>query len=371
GGTSTLDISGAGSQVAVTGQALLGFGGDAEVNITSGGNLTAADMVIASDDGSDSTVTVGSSGSIDVTSQLTIGDSGAAELVVDSGGSVSTATGVLAENHTTQGGNSAVLTINSGGTVSSTGDWTVAARNYDGTINVNGGQFSSQGSVTVGQSSGFASTGEMVLNGNADVDVANTLRFEETGILTMNSGRLTVQDLVFVSGAEFNFTGGALEASTIEFDVVNDGGRLEPGESPGVLNITGDYFQTVNGVLEIEIGGTNQGIDYDLLSVDGDLELGGTLELMLIDSFLPPLNTSFDVLDWTGSISGTFDNVYSLGATWDLSQLYTDGTVTLIGYDDMGVAPANTGNYGVPLPGSAWLLLAGLGFVLRRRFRIH
>ncbi|MGB0722202.1 MAG: beta strand repeat-containing protein [Gammaproteobacteria bacterium] len=368
GGTSTLDISGAGSQVAVTGQALLGFGGDAEVNITSGGNLTAANLVIASDDGSDSTVTVGSSGSIDVTSQLTIGDSGAAALVVDNGGSVSTATGVLAENHTTEGSNSAVLTINSGGSVSSTGDWTVAARNYDGTIDVNGGQFSTLGSVTLGQGSGFASNGEMILNGNADVDIADTLLLEETGILTMNSGRLTVDTLYFSNGSQFNFTGGALEATTIDGDVANDAGRVEPGESPGILAINGNYYQGANAVLEIEIGGTNQGVDFDLLTVDGDLELGGTLELMLIDAFIPPINTSFDILDWTGAITGTFDNVYSLGATWDLSQLYTDGIVTLVGYDDMGVAPANTGNYdatGVPVPGSAWLLLAGLGLAPR------
>jgi hypothetical protein len=65
--------------------------------------------------------------------------------------------------------------------------------------------------------------------------------------------------------------------------------------------------------LEIEIGGINQGVDYDFLKVtgSGDVSLSGTLDLSLVNTFTPDLDDVFTILTTTGTITGTFDNASS------------------------------------------------------------
>ncbi len=65
----------------------------------------------------------------------------------------------------------------------------------------------------------------------------------------------------------------------------------------------------------------------------GQLMLGGTLQVLLINNFHPALGNTFAILDW-GSLAGTFSTMQlpalnngPLG--WDTSQLYTMGTLTV------------------------------------------
>ena len=64
--------------------------------------------------------------------------------------------------------------------------------------------------------------------------------------------------------------------------------------------------------------------------------LGGTLELDYVGAYDPAslLGDSFQVFDWTGvSPTGAFANISSnlpAGYSWDTSQLYSTGDVTLI-----------------------------------------
>ena len=37
-----------------------------------------------------------------------------------------------------------------------------------------------------------------------------------------------------------------------------------PGSSPGILTVKGNYVQSETGILEIEVGGTEAGVEYDL-----------------------------------------------------------------------------------------------------------
>jgi len=65
---------------------------------------------------------------------------------------------------------------------------------------------------------------------------------------------------------------------TVEFDIVNEG-EMSPGDAPGViadLTVSGNYQQTENGILRIELGeaGTS-----DTLMVTGIADLGGTLHV--------------------------------------------------------------------------------------------
>ncbi len=67
---------------------------------------------------------------------------------------------------------------------------------------------------------------------------------------------------------------------------------------------------------------------------------------MLIDDFAPALGDRFDVLDW-GTLVGAFDTVLlpalSEGLAWDDSQLYVDGTLSVVA----GLLPGDYNTDGV------------------------
>jgi len=113
-----------------------------------------------------------------------------------------------------------------------------------------------------------------------------------------------------------------------------------------VLHIDGIYTQAAAGKLQIELGGTTAGTNYDQLLVSGAVSLAGTLQVSLINSFSPAVGNSFDILDW-GSRSGRFSSLelppLAAGLMWNASQLYTNGilSVTLVGdYNGNGVVDA-------------------------------
>ncbi len=83
----------------------------------------------------------------------------------------------------------------------------------------------------------------------------------------------------------------------------------------------------------IEIGGLTRGTQFDAILSSGNVSLGGILQISLVNNFTPQLGQSFDIFD-LGSQSGTFSTLQlptlsggPLG--WDISQLYTTGTLTV------------------------------------------
>ena len=76
-------------------------------------------------------------------------------------------------------------------------------------------------------------------------------------------------------------------------DVLNTGGNLHPGFSPGTLTIDGTYTQT-GGELELEIGGENAG-EYDVLDAAlGATFLGGTIRFERLNNFEGVLGAQLD-----------------------------------------------------------------------------
>lgn len=88
--------------------------------------------------------------------------------------------------------------------------------------------------------------------------------------------------------------------------LVNDGVLELHSSLAGDVRID-SFEQTTTGVLGIQIGDILPG-DYDVLTVDGNAELGGTLNVSLINNFEPILGNSFTILQNVfGNISGQFD----------------------------------------------------------------
>lgn len=77
-------------------------------------------------------------------------------------------------------------------------------------------------------------------------------------------------------------------------------GTLSPGDPPGSMNIDGDLNLQSDGLLVIEIAGVNSASDYDVLIVSGIADLAGTLEIKLVDGFVPGDTDTFDFLSALG-----------------------------------------------------------------------
>ncbi|HEX4415288.1 MAG TPA: hypothetical protein VH107_16770 [Lacipirellulaceae bacterium] len=117
------------------------------------------------------------------------------------------------------------------------------------------------------------------------------------------------------------------------FDNVTFAGTFSPGFSPTTSYVGNVGFASSN-TLVMEIGGTTAGSQYDRLVSSGQLALGGTLQLALISGFTPAAGQSFNLFDWQ-SIVGAFGSlslpVLDSGLTWDTSQLYSTGVVSVVG----------------------------------------
>jgi hypothetical protein len=119
-------------------------------------------------------------------------------------------------------------------------------------------------------------------------------------------GTLTANGGIAVSG------GSAFGSGTI-IGAVTSSGTITPADSSavtGILTVKGPYTQQPTGTLDISIGGTKAGSQYDQLNVtnSNSAKVNGTLNLSLINGFVPAIGTTFDILN-ASSVSGTFSTV--------------------------------------------------------------
>lgn len=166
-----------------------------------------------------------------------------------------------------------------------------------------------------------------------------------------------------ISTTNVNLSGGTLGGNgTINGNVSNTGGAINPGLSPGKIQINGTYAQSSGGTLNIELGGHAQGSQYDLLSISSTATLGGTLNVSLLNSFFPTNGDIFQVMTY-GSHTGTFSFItgLNLGNGITLTPIYNPGDFEL---KATGTAVAAT-----PEPSSVAFLLTGLSVLglYRRR----
>jgi hypothetical protein len=189
-----------------------------------------------------------------------------------------------------------------------------------------------------------------------------------TGNYTLSGGLLDATDIVVNVGGSFSFEGGTLVVDNFTGELINTGGILAPGNSPGTTVITSDYTQLVDGIFEVEIGGFLQGVEYDWLNVGGSAILGGTLDVSLFDFgsglFEPSLGDSFDILT-AETIEGEFD-ILTLallgdGLKWDVDYIL----------DDFGTDFVRLTISQVPIPAAVWLFGSGMigliGIAIRKK----
>lgn len=154
-------------------------------------------------------------------------------------------------------------------------------------------------SVSGSTSDGFSTQGSQAAATGASV-------FRQTG------GSVNLKGIRLTGPVILN--GGVLQGhGTIDGDLTNDGGFIAPGNSTGVIGVTGNFTQTANGALLLELGGTNSYIpEFDQLKIGGSAALGGKVSVKTINGFTPDSNVPLVPLSYasaTGAFASTSGNV--------------------------------------------------------------
>ena len=164
------------------------------------------------------------------------------------------------------------------------------------------------------------------------VTVGATGRLSALGAVTRN---LVNQGVIvgpaIGSGQFLVFNGTVSGAGAYEGRIAMNG-TFSPGNSPGIVNVTGDLLLDSANLLTMELGGTTAGSEYDRINVTGLLTFGGTMTVSLINGFSPISGQSFQLFN-AGSWSGTFSTLQlpglSGGLAWNTNQLTSSGLLSV------------------------------------------
>ena len=148
-----------------------------------------------------------------------------------------------------------------------------------------------------------------VLSGNVTVDDAAVATIEsdlvaetaDHALRKLGPGTLLVNGNAGQTVVKAGTLGGD---GSFDHLTVEGGATLAPGASAGVLTVDQSFTLEEGSTLEIELGGTDNGDqqnpEFDQLLVGGLASLsGGTLEVLLIDSFEPGHTDQFPILSAT------------------------------------------------------------------------
>jgi Tol biopolymer transport system component len=139
--------------------------------------------------------------------------------------------------------------------------------------------------------------GEIVVSGGASVTFYDDV--EQNKDLVVSQVGSTTSVAVFFGA--FTGSGGSTGGGDIFFE-----GDLQPGNSPALVTFENDVHLGAGAAVEIELGGTAAGAQYDQVNVVGDLSLDGDLVVSLIDGFMPSIGQTFTILT-ADAIDGSFD----------------------------------------------------------------
>ncbi|HEY4963215.1 MAG TPA: hypothetical protein VIH90_00775 [Candidatus Saccharimonadales bacterium] len=256
--------------------------------------------------------------------------------------------------------------INLTGNLTLTANSTVST---DGTITVSGPL---SGAYTLGIDAGVVGNLVIVSSSNSS-STANGTYSSPVHVITVPTGDNQPNQSVVVGnnneyiidgtrGATEVKNGGILKGDgTVGSLLVDPGGTVSPGHSPGCITETGNLNE--GGIYQAEIGGTTACSGYDQLIVTAGnrviLDNGGSpatqgiLQLSLVDGFIPSKGQAFEIINNQGNspITDTFSGfpegstITFNGYQFKISYKGGDGNDVVLTYVSKVAAPGapNTG----------------------------
>ncbi len=267
--------------------------------------------------------TLVSNGNVSINSTL-----GSNNITVQTGTMTLQQPNLLNPNATLTINSTAVLVLGNGNTAINTigGNGTLDEAN--GVLTIANGIGTFNGTVT----GGVATDGSLTSSGNLNL-AAGTVNVYPNGT-TVTAGTLLVNGLLVTplttvdAGATLGGNG------TVTGDVVDNGGTVSPGNSPGIITIGGNYTEA--GTLKIEIAGTSgpgSPTGHDQVVVGGNTTIipaTSTLNLVKFNpAYEPALGDTFKIISGAaGSITGHF-GTFTSNFTTDL--IYATDTGKVVG----------------------------------------
>jgi hypothetical protein len=165
----------------------------------------------------------------------------------------------------------------------------------------------------------LANKGTLTLNANTSFlrfDGSTTVTGSGLIILTNNATLEINNNAVnrVTNGSDHTLTG----SGTVQIDsgsTLTNNGTIAPGVPVGTLRVSGDLQLSFASNLSFDIGGTNPGIDYDVLQKTdpATLTLNGKLTLRMINGFTPLSSDTFKIVTTSTALAGGFTNVRNGG----------------------------------------------------------
>lgn len=185
-----------------------------------------------------------------------------------------------------------------------------------GSFSVTGGQsftsegtFTNQGAIVVGKGSTFTvgsggsylqTEGKTTVNGKLALSTSE----DKTDEAEADSDSAPAAANIRIAKGTLLGNGGTIAAH------VSSSGTVIPAASlttTGKLGVTGAYTQTAAGALDANIAGASTG-QFNVLNVTGTATIGGTLNIGLLDKFVPAVGDTFEILT-ARKVTGTFATV--------------------------------------------------------------
>jgi hypothetical protein len=245
------------------------------------------------------------------------GYNGATVNVTQSGGTINSA-GYMAFH--TQGGGDVTYDMSGDARINANGEFNIAAQNGGGTaeFTIDDSARVTSGTITrVARANG--SIGIVNQNGAGSEYVTPTLLIAENatanGTFNLNAGTLKANTITIGPGnGTFNWGNGTIESEEVNTDTtITYNGNLTTGHAGNV---------NASSTLNLGDLGFSGAVIYDELLVNGDLDLNSnndTLDFWQNIAWLRPagpdsiVTGEIELINVTGTLSGTFDNVIAPG----------------------------------------------------------
>jgi hypothetical protein len=129
---------------------------------------------------------------------------------------------------------------------------------------------------------------------------SGTLNFVNT--YTHNNANLILKGGTVTFSNALNINGGSIEGNgSINVGVTNSG-LLNPRHASntefGRLTINSSYTETNSANINIQLGGSTAGTNFDQVDINGNATFDGTLNVSLLNNFTPTLGSTFDILTY-------------------------------------------------------------------------